>query len=176
VIFKRKKWDRSRFRGNVARLLHDLKVLRGRVSYLLGKVEARIAYLEDIFKYEDRPWVKETRERELRSLKALRERMAHISAILEVLVVRFETISLLSVTARDLLIAKEVLKVLKESSGIMPELPIIIGDVEDRVNDLLGYFPKSNELNIVAKSDASKILEEAKMIAEERLKSESLTA
>jgi len=96
-----------------------------------------------------------------------------MSAILEVLIIRVETLTLLNLTAKDLAVIKNVVQELKRYSFNIPELSIIIEDIDDKVNDLIhdtkGGFSESS-MNIVVSDDARKIINEAELIAESKLK------
>ncbi|MEM0362172.1 MAG: hypothetical protein QXD36_04555 [Sulfolobales archaeon] len=99
--------------------------------------------------------------------------LAKMSAILEVLIIRVETLTLLNLTAKDLAVIKNVVRELKRYSFNIPELSIIIEDIDDKVNDLIhdtkGGFSESS-MNIVVSDDARKIINEAELIAESKLK------
>jgi division protein CdvB (Snf7/Vps24/ESCRT-III family) len=171
IIFKRK----ADSRYDLVRLLYYLKLCHGRVSYLLSKVESKIEGIKDKVNYlgiegsDGRRLLKE-----VDSLVNLAKSLAKMSAILEVLITRVETLTIINLTVKDLTTIKEVVKELRNYAQNIPEISIIVEDIEDKVNDLIhetrGSF-RDSEVNIVAVNDAKNIIREAELIAEEKLKS-----
>lgn len=111
--------------------------------------------------------------REVESLQILARSLAKMSAILEVLITRVETLVLLSLAAKDLATIKGVVQELKKYSFNIPELSIIIEDIDDKVNDLMrdvkGDFRELGVSTSVTE-DVKKVIGEAEIIAKSKLK------
>jgi division protein CdvB (Snf7/Vps24/ESCRT-III family) len=171
VIFKRK----ADSKYDLVRLLYYLKLCHGRVNYLLSKVESKIESIKSRVNYlgiegsDSKKLLKE-----ISSLVNLARSLAKMSAILEVLITRVETLTIINLTVKDLTTIKEVVKELRNYSQSIPEISIIVEDIDDKVNDLMhevrGSF-RDSDINVVAVNDAKNIIREAELIAEEKLKS-----
>lgn len=143
------------------------------MNFLLSKVTSKIEVLNSRLSHPASPESSKTLVKELESLKMLAHSLARMSAILEVLIIRVETLTLLNLTVKDLAVIKNVVQELKKYSFNIPELSIIIEDIDDKVNDLIhetkGGFSESST-SIVVSDDARKIINEAELIAESKLK------
>lgn len=169
TIFKR----RSDSKYDLVKLLHFLKLGYGRVNFLLAKVTSKIEVMNaKLSRYEGADGGKAL-IKELESLQLLARSLARMSAILEVLITRVETVALLGPTVSDLALIKNVVQELKKYSFNIPELSIIIEDIDDKVNDLMhesrGSFNESN-VNVVITEDARKVINEAELIAESKMR------
>jgi len=168
ILERRRKGDRY----DVIKLLHYLKLGYGRVNYLLAKVKSRCEGIELKLSSADSRG-RDILLKELSSLKNLASSLARMSAIFEVLITRVETLALLSVTSKDLMTIKYVIQELKRDSTNIPELSIIVEDIEDKVNDLINSAKGSVntfDTPITASQEAMKIINEANEIASMRLR------
>lgn len=143
------------------------------MNFLLSKITSKIEVLNSRLNHSGSPENSKTLVKELESLRTLAHSLAKMSAILEVLIIRVETLTLLNLTVKDLAVIKNVVQELKKYSFNIPELSIIIEDIDDKVNDLIhdtkGGFNESS-MNVVVSDDARKIINEAELIAELKLK------
>ncbi|MEM2444197.1 MAG: hypothetical protein QXD94_02740 [Sulfolobales archaeon] len=154
-------------------MLHYLKLGYGRVNFLLSKVISKIESINSKIDYSESPEVKKSLVKELEGLQILARSLARMSAILEVLITRVETLTLLNLTIKDLAVIKNVVQELKKYSFNIPELSIIIEDIDDKVNDLIhetrGSFNESS-VGVVVTEDVRKVISEAELIANSKLK------
>ncbi len=155
------------------KLLHYLKLGYGRTNFLLSKVTSKVEAMGSKLQSSENPEVRRSLVKELESLRLLTRSLAKMSAILEVLIIRVETLTLLSLTAKDLAVIKGVVQELKKYSFNIPELSIIIEDIDDKVNDLIretrGNFNESS-VSAVVGEDVRKVIGEAELIADSKLK------
>lgn len=119
------------------------------------------------------PKSREELTRELAAMRNFVSTMTKLSALLEVLIVRVETLSTLGATLKDIMVVKAIVKDLRSYASVVPELSIIVEDVEDKVNDLLhssrGEYQSLNISEAVVNEEVKKIVEEANAIAASKL-------
>ncbi len=143
------------------------------MNFLLSKVMSKIEALNSKLYYSESSEKGKTLLREVESLQILARSLAKMSAILEVLITRVETLVLLSLAAKDLATIKGVVQELKKYSFNIPELSIIIEDIDDKVNDLMrdvkGDFRELGVSTSVTE-DVKKVIGEAEIIAKSKLK------
>ncbi len=97
-----------------------------------------------------------------------------MSALIEVLITRVESLTIIGATVKDLMVIKVIVKDLRKYASSIPELSIVIEDIDDKVNDLIsemrGEF-HSVEINQAVSEDVKKIIDEANAIASSKLSS-----
>ena len=171
-LFRRRRIDRKMLKRKIAEVIIDLKQLHKRAYVWRARLEERIKDYETKLQYET---VQEKRIAIANSIamykKALRL-ITNIEVALELLLLRIETLNLLRLTGNELVMIKVVLRNIRGFTEGFPDISVITEDLVERVNDLIQYLPplESADYVVTAESEAKKILEEAKILAEERLK------
>jgi hypothetical protein len=173
VLFRRKSLDRAIARREMAKIVIDLKQLHKRAFYYRERLDSKIKELEGKLPYIDDEHLRGSVLQNIRMYKNALKVVSNIEAALELLIVRLETLGLLGMTVKEMLMIKEVLKKLKGSTEWVSDLSLIAEDISERVGDLLEYFPAPQQTVISASAEAEKIIKEAEVIAKEKY---SLTA
>ncbi|MCD6427991.1 MAG: hypothetical protein J7L12_00035 [Desulfurococcales archaeon] len=171
-LFRRKRVDSRVLKRKIAEVIIDLKQLHKRAYVWRARLEERIRDYEIKLKYET---IQEKRVAIANSIamykRALRL-ITNIEVALELLLLRVETLNLLRLTGNELVMIKTVLRDIRKFTEGFPDISVITEDLVERVNDLIQYLPAlgSSDYVVMAENEAKKILEEAKVLAEERLK------
>ncbi|MCD6324021.1 MAG: hypothetical protein J7L55_02795 [Desulfurococcales archaeon] len=170
VFFRRKRLDRATARVEIAKVLIDLKQLHKRAFFYRSRLETKIRDYTEKISYISDP---KLRDSYLKSIEMYRQALSAISSVeatLELLIVRLETLGLLGTSVKELLMIKEVLRNIKGSAQLIPDLSLIAEDISERVSDLLEYFPVSRDLIVSASAEAKSIIQEAEVVAKEKEK------
>jgi len=175
LIFRRRKLDKSMARREMARIIIDLKQLHKRAYYYRALLESKIAENKERLSYAASDEVRSAIVRNIRMYADALKAVSYIEAVLELLIVRLETLGLLGLTVKEIVLVKEILKGIKDLTSIMPDISLISEDLKERIADLMEYFPITHSVLVMASSEAKKIMGEAEVIAEERLSSNSPT-
>ena len=175
MIFRRRKLDKSMARREMARIIIDLKQLHKRAYYYRALLESKIAENKERLSYAASDEVRSAIVRNIRMYADALKAVSYIEAVLELLIVRLETLGLLGLTVKEIVLVKEILKGIKDLTSIMPDISLISEDLKERIADLMEYFPITHSVLVMASSEAKKIMGEAEVIAEERLSSNSPT-
>ncbi len=171
-LFRRRRIDSKVLKRKIAEVIIDLKQLHKRAYVWRARLEERIRDYEIKLQYET---VQEKRIAIANSIamykRALRL-ITNIEVALELLLLRVETLNLLRLTGNELVMIKTVLRDIRGFTEGFPDISVITEDLVERVNDLIQCLPtlESADYVVMAESEAKKILEEAKVLAEERLK------
>jgi len=171
-LFRRRRFDSKVLKRKIAEVIIDLKQLHKRAYVWRARLEERIRDYEIKLQYET---VQEKRVAIANSIamykRALRL-ITNIEVALELLLLRVETLNLLRLTGNELVMIKTVLRDIRGFTEGFPDISVITEDLVERVNDLIQCLPTlgSADYVVMAESEAKKILEEAKVLAEERLK------
>jgi len=171
-LFRRRRIDSKVLKRRIAEVIIDLKQLHKRAYVWRARLEERIKDYEVKLRYET---IQEKRIAIANSIvmykKALKL-ITNVEVALELLLLRVETLNLLRLTGSELVMIKTVLRDIKGLTEGFPDISVITEDLVERVNDLIQYLPtiESADYVITAESEAKKILEEARVIAQERLK------
>jgi len=172
VILFRKRSDRRILKRKIAEVIIDLKQLHKRAYVWRARLEERIRDYEIKLQYET---IKEKKVALANSIAMYRKALHIITKIevaLELLLLRVETLNLLKLTGDELIMIKTVLSDIRGFTEGFPDISVITEDLVERVNDLIQYLPsfESAGYTVKAEDEAKKILEEARILAEERLK------
>lgn len=121
------------------------------------------------------PKLKEGLTKELITLRSLINSLTKMSALIEVLITRIESLTIVGATVKDLMVIKAIVKDLRGYASSIPELSIIIEDIDDKVNDLIsetkGEFHSTGIINQEVSEEVKKIIDEANAIASAKLSS-----
>ncbi len=107
------------------------------------------------------------------SLKTMLQKILYLQAVLEIASVRLETLADIGlVSSDDLSILKRVVSDLKNTQGIvMPAVSSMLTDLDNMISHIASSAGiELAPLSPVVTEHAKKIMEEAKIIADERLK------
>ncbi len=167
MLFRRKK-DRSEIRREYIRLIFDLKQLQRRVYVYSDRLRMRIDDLLSKLPYETNENKKRSYANTILMYRRVLSKLKVINTILEYLITKVETISLLEMTGAEVITIKEVLSSIKDSINEFPEIELIIEDLIERSVSLESFLNVNSEVRIKASKDAEKILEVAKEVAKER--------
>ncbi len=174
MIFRRKRPDKITLRRETAKVIIDLKQLHKRAFYYRSRLENKIKTYEEKLLYIDDPSLRKSVIQNIAMYKNALKVVSNIEAVLELLVVRLETLGLLGVTAREIMLIREVLAKIKGTTDWIPEISLIAEDIIERTGDLLEYFPATSEFIAYTSTEADKILKEAEVIAQEKLRESSV--
>ncbi len=170
MFFRRKKLDRATARMKIAKVLIDLKQLHKRAFFYRSRLESKIRDYRNKLNYVTDPALRNSYVKSIDMYEQALKSISTVEATLELLIIRLETLGLLGTSVKELIMIKEVLKGIKGSSELIPDLSLIAEDISERVGDLLEYFPVTRELMITASSEAQNILREAEVVAKEKEK------
>ena len=176
MLFRRKKLDKALARREMARVVINLKQLHKRAYYYRTMLESKIAQNKEKLAYAEDENLKRTLLENIRMYTDALKAVSYVEAVLELLIVRLETLGYLGLTVKEIALVREVLKGIKDSASIMPDISLISEDISERITDLMDYLPITDSTLTIASSEAKKIISEAEVIAKERLASGSLTA
>lgn len=171
ILFRRRSNSRE-LKRKIAEVIIDLKQLHKRAYVWRARLEERIRDYEVRLRYET---IEEKKVAVANSIAMYRRALRLITKIevaLELLLLRLETLNLLKLTGDELIMIKSVLGSIKGFTEGFPDISVITEDLVERVNDLIQYLPALGEpsYTVKAEGEARKILEEARVLAEERLK------
>lgn len=150
------------------RLIVDLKQLHKRTYYYRVRLEESMSKIKSRLEEEDNVAIKKSLEDNLKTFTKIYNTVVGIEITLEVLITRLETLGLINITSREILMLKEVLKEVMPKEGLPNDLTLIIEDLIDRANDLLDFMPVNNEIKVMASNEAKNIIKEAELIAKQR--------
>ncbi len=167
MIFNKRR-TRSDMLRSSGRLIIDLKHLHKRTYYYRIRLEESMSKIKDRLKEESNVAVRKSLEENLRILTKVYNTVINVEIVLEVLITRLETLGLLNITPREILMLKEVLKEITPAEGLPNDLALIIEDLIDRANDLLDFMPVDNEVRVMASNEARNIIKEAEFIAKQK--------
>jgi len=176
VLFRRRKVDKSSMRREVAKLIIDLKQLHRRAYYYRSRLENKILNYMERLKYVENPALRGEILRNVEMYKKALKVVTRIEAILEVMIVKLDTLGLLNVTVKEIALIKEVLSNVKSMSEGIPDISLIIEDIIERAGDLLTYIPETRTYTIHVSEEASQVIADAGRVAEERLRALNTSA
>ncbi len=168
VLFRKKSLDRSVARREMAKIVIDLKQLHKRAFYYRERLESKVRELKGKLPYIDDERLKKSLIENIRMYENALKVVSNIEAALELLIIRLETLGLLGMTVKEMIMIKEVLKKLRGSTEWISDLSLIAEDISERVGDLLEFFPAPQHTVISASAEAEKIIKEAEVIAKEK--------
>ncbi len=176
MLFRRRKVDKSSMRREVAKLIIDLKQLHRRAYYYRSRLENKILNYMERLKYVENPALRGEILRNVEMYKKALKVVTRIEAILEVMIVKLDTLGLLNVTVKEIALIKEVLSNVKSMSEGIPDISLIIEDIIERAGDLLTYIPETRTYTIHVSEEASQVIADAGRVAEERLRALNTSA
>ncbi len=135
-----------------------------------SRVQENIDRLQNRLTQVNEPLLRDEIVRNIRIYESLYKSLVKVEALLEVLIVRLETIGFINVTSNDILVVKEVLNKVSGDVREIPDLSVVLEDLVDRANDILDTFPESRNLSLPNVDEARKIISEAEVLAKEKLK------
>jgi len=147
-----------------------LKQLHKKVFFYRSRVQENIDRLQNRLTQVNEPLLRDEIVRNIRIYESLYKSLVKVEALLEVLIVRLETIGFINVTSNDILVVKEVLNKVSGDVREIPDLSVVLEDLVDRANDILDTFPESRNLSLPNVDEARKIISEAEVLAKEKLK------
>ncbi|MEM0014485.1 MAG: hypothetical protein QXS42_03105 [Zestosphaera sp.] len=157
---------------SIGRLIIDLKQLHKRVFFYRVKVQDNIERLQSRLTQVDEPQIRNEILNNIRIYVNLCKTLLQIEAVLEVLIVKLESLGLLNISVRDISVVKEVLTRLRSQVSEIPDVSMVVDDLIDRSNDLLefGINTPRESFTTPETDEVRKVLSEAEVIARERLK------
>lgn len=147
-----------------------MKQLHKKVFFYRSRVQENIDRLQNRLTQVNEPLLRDEIVRNIRIYESLYKSLVKVEALLEVLIVRLETIGFINVTSNDILVVKEVLNKVSGDVREIPDLSVVLEDLVDRANDILDTFPESRNLSLPNVDEARKIISEAEVLAKEKLK------
>ncbi len=177
MIFRRRVVSKSVLRREIAKLILDLKQLHKRVFFYRSRLESKIMNYEERLKYVSSEDIANAIRRNIEMYSNALKVIMRIEAVLELMIVKLDTLGMLNITFKEIALMKKVLENVREMSKGIPDISLIVEDMSERAGDLLDYMPEtpSSSLNIYVSSEASKILEDASKVAESRLRESAST-
>ncbi len=176
MFFRKRKLDKASARREMARIVINLKQLHKRAYYYRSMLESKIVQNKERLAYVEDEGLKRTIIQNIKMYTDALRAVSYVEAVLELLIVRLETLGFLGLTIKEIALVKEVLKGIKDSTSIMPDISLISEDISERITDLMDYLPVTDSTLTIASSEAKKIISEAEVIAKERMENNSLTA
>ncbi|MEM0244044.1 MAG: hypothetical protein QXM42_02270 [Zestosphaera sp.] len=155
---------------NVGKFITDLKQLHKKVFFYRSRVQENINRLQNRLAQVEEPLLKNEIIRNIKIYENLYRSLVKVEALLEVLVIKLETIGFINVTTNDILVVKEVLNSMVGDVREIPDLSVVLDDLVDRANDILDTFPESRSVLLPNVEETKKIISEAEVIAKEKLK------
>ncbi|MEM4594264.1 MAG: hypothetical protein QXU80_04460, partial [Zestosphaera sp.] len=155
---------------NVGKFITDLKQLHKKVFFYRSRVQENINRLQNRLAQVEEPLLKNEIIRNIKIYENLYRSLVKVEALLEVLVIKLETIGFINVTTNDILVVKEVLNSMVGDVREIPDLSVVLDDLVDRANDILDTFPESRSVLLPSVEETKKIISEAEVIAKEKLK------
>ncbi|MEM0037681.1 MAG: hypothetical protein QW772_01970 [Zestosphaera sp.] len=143
-----------------------------RVFFYRVKVQDNIERLQSRLTQVDEPQIRNEILNNIRIYVNLCKTLLQIEAVLEVLIVKLESLGLLNISVRDISVVKEVLTRLRSQVSEIPDVSMVVDDLIDRSNDLLefGINTPRESFTTPETDEVRKVLSEAEVIARERLK------
>lgn len=163
---------------SVGRLIIDLKQLHKRVFFYRVKVQDSVDRLQNRLTQVEEPQLKNEILTNIRTYVNLHKTLLQVEAVLEVLIVKLETLGILNVSVKDISVVKEVLTKLRSQVSEIPDVSMIVDDLIDRTNDLLEFSVDSPGEGLVMPEvdEVKKVLSEAEVVARERLKESAISS
>lgn len=155
---------------NVGKFITDLKQLHKKVFFYRCRVQENINRLQNRLAQVNEPLLKNEIIRNIKIYENLYRSLVKVEAILEVLIIKLETIGFINVTTNDILVVKEVLNKMMGDVREIPDLSVVLDDLVDRANDILDTFPESRSMLFPSVEETKKVISEAEVIAKEKLK------
>lgn len=155
---------------NVGKFIIDLKQLHKRVFFYRSRVQENINRLQNRLAQTEEPLLKNEIIRNIKIYENLYRSLVKVEALLEVLIIKLETIGFINVTTNDILVVKDVLGKMAGDVREIPDLSVVLEDLVDRANDILDTFPESRSMLLPSVDETRKIISEAEVIAKEKLK------
>lgn len=166
--------DMRRFKARLMLMLALLKELKIRTDNNIDMVRhSRERLLIRVKVIEERLGRKYAARflREAKSYEALEIHLSYVSALLERLILRLETLTITNSLVEAAILASKLIQELKKSVVYgLPQFSVIVDELEKISRDLVeasknsGYTPRSD----VVSEEARRILEEAKVVASSR--------
>ncbi|HDD26742.1 MAG TPA: hypothetical protein ENF75_06645 [Acidilobales archaeon] len=175
MFFRKRKKSKEEIKRDLARLLIYAKQGIIRSDYFLHKIHSKIEDLELKYISIEDPQVKAVLRKELSQLRRLETLLAKFSIALEVVATKIETILLTGTAIWNLVVIKEIIKELKKSElTSIPELGLVIEELANgtlsTINNAEIILPEGYS-DIALKEEAARILKEAEVAAEAKIKS-----
>jgi division protein CdvB (Snf7/Vps24/ESCRT-III family) len=133
-------------------------------------VQENISRLQNRLAQVNEPLLRNEILRNIKVYEGLYNSLVKVEALLEVLIIKLETIGFINVTSNDIATVKEVLSKMMSDVREIPDLSIVLEDLVDRANDILDTFPESRSMLLPDVEEAKKIISEAEVVAKEKLK------
>ncbi len=154
----------------IGKFIIDLKQLHKKVFFYRSRVQENINRLQNRLAQVNEPLLRNEILRNIKIYESLHNSLVKVEALLEVLIIKLETIGFINVTSNDIATAKEVLSKMMGDVREIPDLSIVLEDLVDRANDILDTFPESRNMLLPDVEEAKKIISEAEVVAKEKLK------
>ncbi len=155
---------------SVGKFIIDLKQLHKKVFFYRSRVQENISRLQNRLAQVNEPLLRNEILRNIKVYEGLYNSLVKVEALLEVLIIKLETIGFINVTSNDIATVKEVLSKMMSDVREIPDLSIVLEDLVDRANDILDTFPESRSMLLPDVEEAKKIISEAEVVAKEKLK------
>ncbi len=155
---------------NVGKFIIDLKQLHKRVFFYRSRVQENINRLQNRLAQTEEPLLKNEIIRNIKIYENLYRSLVKVEALLEVLIIKLETIGFINITTNDILVVKDVLGKMAGDVREIPDISVVVEDLVDRANDILDTFPESRSMLLPSVEETRKIISEAEVIAKEKLK------
>jgi division protein CdvB (Snf7/Vps24/ESCRT-III family) len=155
---------------SVGKFIIDLKQLHKKVFFYRSRVQENISRLQNRLAQVNEPLLRNEILRNIKVYEGLYNSLVKVEALLEVLIIKLETIGFINVTSNDIATVKEVLSKMMSDVREIPDLSIVLEDLVDRANDILDTFPESRSMLLPDVEEARKIISEAEVVAKEKLK------
>lgn len=142
-----------------------------KADFLISKIETRKKYLRAKTKYADESQ-KEFVKREIESLTRIQQRLAYVQVILEMIALRAETAAIAGSILSTIAVIRELLKQIRKRGFVaLPGISLVLEEIYEATGEVLAEAMniEYNDSPVLAKAEAEKILEEAEVIAKERL-------
>ncbi|MEO3992909.1 MAG: hypothetical protein QN229_01150 [Desulfurococcaceae archaeon TW002] len=147
-----------------------MKQLHKKVFFYRSRVQESINRLQNRLAQTEEPLLKNEIIRNIKIYENLYKSLVMVESLLEVLIIKLETIGFVNVTTNDILVVKDVLSKVAGDVREIPDLSVVLEDLVDRANDILDTFPESKGVLIPSMEETKKIISEAEVIAKEKLK------
>lgn len=114
-------------RSRLARVLYDMRLLRGRLEQLRSRLERRVESLRNLG----------AEERLLKSYINALDQVSYAILVLSILEIKVENVLTLGTMVHDLIIVREALRELSRRVRNVPEVSTVLEDLSDSIGDIV---------------------------------------
>jgi len=140
-------------RGRLARVLYDMRLLRGRLEQLRSRLERRVESLRSLG----------AEERLLKSYVSALNQVSYAILVLSILEIKVENVLTLGTVVHDLVVVREALRELSRRVRNIPEVSAVLEDLCDSVGEIVAeaHIKVDGAQLPVYREAARKIIEQA---------------